>query len=544
MGFDDVNLEKPLIGVVNTWNSANPGHYGLNQLAEQAKWGIIEAGGTPVEFGLPGPCDGMANGHEGMKYILPNRELLAAGVETMAKINRLNGLLLIGGCDKIVPGLIMGAVRTNLPSVFLGAGPMLPGEVDPDSPFAKMYNRPQLHLSALDWGHEYYVSGKVSKQEYKALEDSVCPTCGVCPPLGTANTMNCLAEVLGLALPYGATIPAIMSQRLRFAKASGRAVVEAVRMKLRPSELITEKSLTNAVRFMMATGGSTNAVLHLLAIAYEAKRRLDLATIAKLGKETPIITDLMPMGPHHMIELHKMGGVPAVLKELLPLLDGEALTVTGKTIAQVAETAVTRKDSFIRPLTDPYQPWGGVAVLYGNLAPEGAVCKPAAVAPEMWRHRGAAMVFDDEAACLDAIRSDRIQPGSVVVIRWVGPKGAPGMPEMYKPMKFLEGKGLAASVALITDGRFSGGNRGGFVGHISPEAACGGPIALVKDGDEIEIDMERGILNVLVGDAELERRRTAGINKPKRESGGWLKIYSEQVKSASLGAILGTGDEK
>jgi dihydroxy-acid dehydratase len=540
MGFDDPDLDKPLIGIVNTWSTANPGHSGLKALVEQAIWGILQAGGTPVEFGLPGPCDGMANGHDGMKYILPVRELIAAGVETMAWTNRLNGLLLVGACDKIVPGLLMGAARVDLPSVFLGAGPMFPGTVSADSPFAEMYHDTRVHLSVLDWGHEIYSTGKVTEQEYKHLEDSVCPTCGVCPVMGTASTMNCLAEVLGFSLPYGATIPAVFSERLRFAKSSGRAVVQAVRENLRPSDLVTENSLHNAIRFLMATGGSTNALLHLLALAQEADRPLDLETIEILSKETPVITNLMPSGPNDMVAFHHGGGVPAVVKQLLPILYKETRTVSGKTLDRISDAAPLSEADFIRSLDDPFHARGGISVLTGNIAPEGAICKPVAVSPGMRHHQGPAVVFDSEESCLEAIRADGVLPGSVVVIRWEGPRGGPGMPEMYKPMKFLEGKKLDSSVALVTDGRFSGGNRGGFVGHVSPEAACGGPIACIQNGDVIDIDMNAGTINVALEDAQFKMRKPSINTDTHRKSlKGWLQIYSQMVGSASRGACLG-----
>ena len=422
------------------------------------------------------------------------------------------------------------------PSVFLGAGPMLPGVVDPQSPFSSMYGNEHVHLSVMDWGHEYYASGQVSSDEYKRLEDSVCPTCGVCPVMATASTMNCLAEVLGFSLPLSATIPAVYSDHLKLAKASGRVAVEIVRKDLRPIDLVTDSSLENAVRFLMAVGGSTNAMLHLLALANEAKRNLNLKMIDDIYNQTPVITDMMPMGPHTMVDLHNIGGVPAVLRELMPLLHPETKAICGKSLGQIASDSKPVKSSFIRPLEKPYYNRGGIKVLWGNLAPDGAVCKPSAVAPDMISHRGPAAVFDSEDECLEAIRDEQIRPGSVVVIRWVGPAGAPGMPEMYKPMKFLEGKGLAESVALVTDGRFSGGNRGGFVGHVSPEAARGGPIGKVLNGDTILINMEKGVLNLVVDSAELNRRPNAGRRCTPPD--GWLAIYAQMVNSASKGACL------
>jgi dihydroxy-acid dehydratase len=538
MGYTDDDLGKPMIGIANTWNTLNPGHFGFDVIADHVKQGILIAGGTPVEFGTIGPCDGMANGHLGMRYVLPSRDIIAHSIEIMAEANRLDGLVLLGSCDKIVPGLLMAAARLDLPAIIVNSGPNLPGKVDDDSPLYNMYGDNHIHLSALDFGQGYLQRGEMTEDEYKRVEDSICPGCGICPVMATASTMCTICEAGGMMLPGSSTVPAHSGQRLRVAKESGKAVVELVKRDLRPSKILSRSSVENMIKVFLAVGGSTNAILHILALARELRMDLSLADFEVFIKETPHLAALMPSYKYDMIDFHEAGGVGALLSELRLLLDLDVMTCTGRTLNENLIGAQNRNEDVIHTLKAPFKPPGSIRILRGNLAPNGSVAKPSAVIPAMQRHRGPAVVFDGEQEALEAIARQEIRPGSIMVIRYEGPKGGPGMPEMYKPMKLLEAQGLAESVALITDGRFSGGNRGGFVGHICPEAANGGPIAIVEDGDIISIDMVEGTIHVELPEEEIQRRLKEWKEPQPRITTGYLGLYSRIVSSADSGAVV------
>ncbi|RMF30589.1 MAG: dihydroxy-acid dehydratase, partial [Chloroflexi bacterium] len=480
-GLTPEELDRPLIGVANSRNEIVPGHTHLDRVTEAVKAGIRMAGGTPLEFGVIAVDDGIAMGHPGMRYPLPSRELIADSVEVMAAAHALDGLVLIPNCDKIVPGMLMAAARLNLPALIVSGGPMLAGR----------YQGRDVDVSTVFEAVGEFKAGRLSEDELRELELSACPGCGSCAGLFTANSMNCLTEALGMALPGNGTILAVTAARLRLAKRAGMQIVHLVREGIRPRDILTEAAFENAIAVDMAIGGSTNTVLHLPAIAHEAGIPLPLERFDEISRRTPYLVKLSPAGPHHLQDLDEAGGVPAVMAELLRhgRLHGDALTVTGKTLAESVGSARIRRPDVIRRADAPHRPDGGIAILRGNLAPDGAVVKAAAVLPEMAHHRGPARVFDDEEAAMAAILSGRIQAGDVVVIRYEGPKGGPGMREMLMPTSALAGMGLDDKVALLTDGRFSGATRGAAIGHISPEAAAGGPIALVQDGDEIEIDI-------------------------------------------------------
>ncbi|SMB98995.1 dihydroxyacid dehydratase [Thermanaeromonas toyohensis ToBE] len=529
MGYTDADLEKPVIAVVNTWNTVCPGQYNLRSVAEAVKEGIRAAGGMPVEFGTIGPCDGIAQGHEGMHYILPSREIIAASIELMVEAHRLDGMVLLGSCDKVVPGLLMAAARLNLPTILVNGGPMYPGEYR------------GRHIS----GNEVHIAlgalraGKISSEEFKEIENCACPTPGSCTMMGTANTMCCLAEALGLSLPGSATIPAIASQRLQVAQEAGRRSVDLVLKGIRARDIITKESLENAIRVGLAIGGSTNFVLHLLALAHEAGIDLSIDDFDRLSQETPYIASLMTASEYDMIDFHQAGGVPAVMNQLLPLLHGACLTVNGKTVAENVQGVKIKNSEVIRTLDNPFLPTGGLAVLKGNLAPLSAICKPAAIKKERWYVRGRAKVFNSEEELVQAIHAGRIQRGDMLVVRYEGPKGGPGMREMYTAMEMLAGYELAEYVYVLTDGRFSGSNFGGFVGHISPEAAEGGPLALVEDGDLITVDIPHRTLTLEVSQEELERRKQAWRKPAPKIRSGFLGLYAQLVKSAHYGAVLG-----
>ena len=530
MGYTDEEIARPLIGVVNSYNEIVPGHIHLRTIAEQVKAGIRMAGGTPVEFPAIGVCDGIAMGHVGMKYSLASRELIADSIEVMAVGHPFDGLVLIPNCDKIIPGMLMAALRLNIPAIFVSGGPMLAG---------KLRGKP-VDLITVFEGVGAVKSGKMTGRQLKELEDCACPGCGSCSGMYTANTMNCMTEALGLGLPGNGTILAVDSARIRLAKEAGMRILELIRKNIRPRDIATPAAFKNAIAVDNALGGSTNTVLHLPAVAHEAGIRLDLELFNQIGFKTPNLCKLSPAGSHHIEDLEAAGGVQAVMKEIskLGVIDGKAMTVSGATVAKNLKEARVWDYSVIRPVKNPYSPDGGLAVVKGNLAPEGGVVKRSAVAPAMLVNEGRARVFDSEDDAIEAILGGKIKPGDVVVIRYEGPKGGPGMREMLAPTSALAGMGLAESVALLTDGRFSGGSRGAAIGHISPEAAEGGPIALVKEGDRISIDIPKRRITLRVSAEELRRRKKAWKPPRPKVQSGYLSRYASLVTSGSTGAIL------
>ena len=528
-GLTPEEIDRPLIGVVNSHNDLVPGHVHLDRVGRAVKTGVSMAGGTPLEFNVIGICDGVAMGHAGMRHSLPSRELIADSVEAMASAHMLDGLVLIPNCDKIVPGMLMAAARLDVPAIFVSGGPMLAG---------RLRGR-NVDLNTVFEAVGEHRSGRMSEEELGELELAACPGCGSCAGLFTANSMNCLTEALGMALPGNGTILAVTAARLRLAKRSGMQIMSLLREQIRPRQIMTEAAFENAVAVDMAIGGSTNTVLHLPAIAYDAGLPLPLKLFDAVSSRTPYLVSLRPSGPYHMQDLDEAGGVPAVMAELLKhdLLDGEPLTVAGKTVAENLK-GVSQTSKIIRPVEDAHRPDGGIAIMWGNLAPDGAVVKAAAVAPEMMHHRGPARVFDSEEPALEAILGGDIQAGDVIVIRYEGPRGGPGMREMLMPTSALAGMGLDHKVALLTDGRFSGATRGSATGHISPEAARGGTIALVQEGDEIEVDIPNRRLTLLAPEAEMARRRKDWTQPEIRITTGYLARYAAAVSAASEGAIL------
>ncbi len=529
MGYSDYDLSRPLIGVANSWNRLVPGHFNLDRVAEYVRQGITQAGGTPVEFGVIAACDGIANGHDGMHYILPTRELIASSIEMMAEAHRLDGVVLLGSCDKIVPGMLMAAARLDIPAIFVAGGPMEGGcEFDGRA----------ADTTSITEGLGMLKAGKIDETSYLRLEDCAAPGCGSCSFMGTANSMCCLAEALGLSLPGSATIPAVRADRLRVAQASGRQVMELVRNGVTARQMINRRGIENAVRLSAAIGGSTNTILHLLALAYEAEVELGVKEIGELSQATPTIARVNPAAAPNVPDFHAAGGVPAVMKELLPLLHGQALTVTGGSVADNVAGAPPPDGRIIRPLRNPWSQGGGLAVLWGNLAPASAVIKPAAIHPEMHTFSGPARCFDTEEAANRAILDGEITGGEVIVIRYEGPKGGPGMREMATAMKLLYGRGLALKTAVVTDGRFSGTSSGCFVGHISPEAAEGGPLAAVRDGDRITIDIPNGSLHLHLSEEQIADR-LAGWRRPEpRFKRGYLALYARLAASADKGAVI------
>ena len=528
-GFSDDELRRPLIGVANPFNEIVPGHVHLRQIVDAVKAGIREAGGVPVEFGVIGVCDGIAMNHEGMKYSLPSREIIADSVEIMAQAHAFDGMVLVTNCDKITPGMLMAAFRVNIPSIIVAGGPMLTG----------IYKGKKVNLISVFEAVGKVKAGEMDEEELCELESVACPTCGSCAGMFTANSMNCLSEAIGLALPGNGTIPAIFADRIRLAKLAGKRVMELVKKKLTPKKLITRKNFENAIAVDMALGCSTNTVLHLLAIAHEAGVDITLNTFDEISRKTPVLAKLIPAGEHSVVDLHFAGGIPAVMKELskLGLIHLDAKTVLGKSVKEILKNVEVLNREVIRSVEEPYFKEGGIAILYGNLAPDGAVVKTSAVVPEMMRHTGPARVFDSEEEAYEAILAGKIKKGDVVVIRYEGPKGGPGMREMLSPTSAIIGMGLGSSVALVTDGRFSGGTQGACIGHVSPEAAEGGPIALVKDGDIIEIDIPARKLELKVPKEELEERRKKWRPKRKKLS-GVLKKYQMLVSSGAKGAVI------
>jgi len=531
MGYSDEELRRPIIGIANSFNEIIPGHTHLNQVAAAVKAGIRMAGGTPMEFNTIGICDGIAMNHEGMKYSLVTREIIADSVEAVANGTPFDGLILLPNCDKIIPGMMMAAARLNIPALLISGGPMLPGE----------YRGRRIDLIKGPFeGMAQALAGKISEEEFRAIEDAACPTCGSCAGLFTANTMNCMAEALGLALPGNGTAPAVSAERIRLAKLAGSKIMQVVRSRLTPSKILTLAAFRNAIAVDVAMGGSTNTVLHLPAIAHEAGLKLDLEEFNRLSRKTPHLCSVSPGGDHFMVDIHRAGGVPAVMKTLLSrgVIDSKLPTVTGQTVAENLKTAKVTDTEVIRPLSRPYHQYGGLAVLKGNIAPEGSIVKQSAVAPEMMHSICRARVFNNEETAFKAIMQGEIRKGDVVVIRYEGPRGGPGMREMLSPTSSIAGMGLDKHVALITDGRFSGGTRGAAIGHISPEAAAGGPIAVIREGDRIEIDIPKLKINLLVSDQEL-KQRMKDIKHPKlKVYKGVLGRYARLVTSANTGAVL------
>jgi dihydroxy-acid dehydratase len=528
-GLSKEEMERPLIGVCNAANEIIPGHVHLDTISDAVKAGIRMAGGTPMEFPAIGVCDGIAMNHEGMKMSLPSREIIADSVEIMATAHPFDAIVCIPNCDKIVPGILMAVLRLNIPAVIVSGGPMLPG------------GKKSADLITVFEGVGRVKTGTMTEDELTELEQSACPTCGSCAGMFTANSMNCLSESIGLALPGNGTIPAVMSERVRLAKQAGMQVMEMLEKDIRPRDIVTEKSVHNAVTMDMALGCSTNTTLHLPALFAEAGLDLNLEMFNEISKKTPNLCKLSPAGPHYMVDLDEAGGIPGVMSELVKrdLLNLDVMTVTGKTLGEnlKALDAKVTNNEIVRPIDNPYSEEGGIAILYGNIAPEGCCVKQSAVAPEMMRNTGTARVFNSEEEGVEAILGKKIKPGDVVVILYEGPKGGPGMREMLTPTSAISGMGLGKSVALITDGRFSGGTRGAAIGHVSPEAAAGGPCGLIKDGDKIEIDIPARTINLLVDEAELEARKKAFKPVQKEIKSPYLRRYAKLVTSASRGAV-------
>ena len=529
LGLTAEEQQRPLIAVVSSYNEIVPGHMNLDKIVDAVKLGVAMAGGTPIVFPAIAVCDGIAMGHEGMKYSLVTRDLIADSTESMLRAHGFDGAVMVPNCDKNVPGLLMAAARVNIPTIFVSGGPMLAGRVDGK----------KTSLSSMFEAIGAYNAGKIDEAHLKVCEEGTCPTCGSCSGMYTANSMNCLTEVLGMGLKGNGTIPAVYSARIELAKHAGMQVMELVKKNIRPRDIMTAAAIRNALTADMALGCSTNSMLHLPAIANECQVEFNLDMANEISAKTPNLCHLAPAGPTYMEDLNEAGGVYAVLKELtkLDLLDTSVMTVTGKTLGENIASAVNRDETVIRTVENPYSPTGGIAVLRGNLAPEGSVVKRSAVLPEMLVHEGPARVFDCEEDAQAAINEGRIHPGDVVVIRYEGPKGGPGMREMLNPTSAIMGMGLGSSVALITDGRFSGATRGACIGHVSPEAASGGPIGIVREGDIISIDIPGSKLELKISDEEMKQRLAEFKPKTKPLS-GYLKRYAALVSSGAKGAIL------
>jgi dihydroxy-acid dehydratase len=539
MGYTDEELSRPLIGVCCAKNEIIPGHIELDRIAEAVKAGIRMAGGTPVEFPSIGVCDGIAMGHEGMKYSLVTRELIADSVECMAKAHQFDALVMIPNCDKIVPGMLMAAARLDLPTVFVSGGPMMPGHL-PGHEVGNPYSDKNLSLTDMFEAVGGLSAGKINEEQLRELEQYACPGCGACSGMFTANSMNCLTEVLGLGLPGNGTIPAVTGRRIALAKHAGMQVMEMYEKEITARQMMTEDSFRNALTADMALGCSSNTILHVPAIAHEAGIDIDLHEINEISDRTPNLCHLAPAGHTFICELDDAGGVQTVLAELAKkhLIKTDLVTATGRTIADNIRNAVNRNPDVLRPIENPYSDNGGIAILFGNLAPDGTVVKRSACAKELMKHTGPARVFDDESEAMDAVQKRQIKPGDVVVIRYEGPKGGPGMREMLAVTAALAGQGLDKQVALITDGRFSGATRGASLGHCSPEAAVGGPIALVKEGDQITLDINAYKISLNVSDEELAERRAAWKVPAPKVTTGYLARYARFVSSADKGAIL------
>lgn len=529
-GLTDEEINRPIIGVVSAYSEIIPGHINLDKIADAVKAGVRMAGGTPVLVPAIGVCDGIAMGHIGMKYSLASRELIADSVETLAQAHQLDALVLIPNCDKIVPGMLMAAARLNIPSILVSGGPMLAGH----------FGGEEVSLSKTFEAVGAYKAGMIDENTLYDAECNSCPGCGSCAGMYTANSMNCLSEAIGMALPGNGTTPAVHAARIHLAKHAGMKIMELLEKNIRPRDILTEKAFRNALTCEMAIGCSTNSVLHLLALANEAGVDLNLQLLNELSAKVPNICHLAPAGPHHIEQLYMAGGIPAIMKELTKrdLLDLSLITATGKTVGENLEGVVNRNPEVIRPIDKPYSETGGIAILWGNIAKDGCVVKRSAVAAEMMVHEGPARVFDCEEDAIQAIYTGKIVKGDVVVIRYEGPKGGPGMREMLNPTSALAGMKLDKDVALITDGRFSGASRGASIGHVSPEAASGGEIALVQEGDRIAIDIPNSKINVLISEEEMEARRAAYVPREPNVKTGWLSRYARLVCSADKGAVM------
>ena len=530
LGFTEEEMKKPMVGIVSSYNEIVPGHMNLDKIVNAVKLGVAEAGGVPVVFPAIAVCDGIAMGHIGMKYSLVTRDLIADSTECMALAHQFDALVMVPNCDKNVPGLLMAAARINVPTVFVSGGPMLAGHVKGQ----------KRSLSSMFEAVGANAAGTMTEEEVREFEEKVCPTCGSCSGMYTANSMNCLTEALGMGLRGNGTIPAVYSERIKLAKHAGMAVMEMLKKDIRPRDIMTKDAILNALTVDMALGCSTNSMLHLPAIAHEIGFDFDISFANPISEKTPNLCHLAPAGPTYMEDLNEAGGVYAVMKELadIGLLNLDCMTVTGKTVGENIKDAVNKNEEVIRPVSNPYSKTGGLAVLKGNLAPDGSVVKRSAVVDEMMVHEGPARVFDCEEDAIAAIKSGKIVKGDVVVIRYEGPKGGPGMREMLNPTSAIAGMGLGSSVALITDGRFSGASRGASIGHVSPEAAVGGPIALVKEGDIIKINIPAMTLDVDVSDEEMEQRRKEWVPREPKVTTGYLSRYRELVTSGNRGAIL------
>ena len=530
LGMTEEEMKKPMVGIVSSYNEIVPGHMNLDKIVEAVKLGVAMAGGTPVVFPAIAVCDGIAMGHIGMKYSLVTRDLIADSTECMALAHQFDALVMVPNCDKNVPGLLMATARINVPTVFVSGGPMLAGHVKGH----------KTSLSSMFEAVGAYTAGTITEEDVKEYERKTCPTCGSCSGMYTANSMNCLTEVLGMGLKGNGTIPAVYSERIKLAKHAGMQVMEMYRRNIRPRDIMTKEAFMNAMTMDMALGCSTNSMLHLPAIAHEAGVDLNVDIANEISARTPNLCHLAPAGPTYMEDLNEAGGIYAVMNEISKkgLLNLDCMTVTGKTVGENIKNCPNLNPEVIRPVENPYSQTGGIAILKGNLAPDSAVVKRSAVAPEMLKHEGPARVFDCEEDAIAAIKGGKIVAGDVVVIRYEGPKGGPGMREMLNPTSAIAGMGLGSTVALITDGRFSGASRGASIGHASPEAAVGGPIALVEEGDRISIDIDNHSLNVLVSDEELEARRAKWQFREPKVTSGYLARYASLVTSADKGAIL------
>lgn len=530
LGHTDEDMKRPMIGIVSSYNEIVPGHMNLDKIVDAVKLGVAMAGGTPVVFPAIAVCDGIAMGHIGMKYSLVTRDLICDSTEAMAIAHQFDGLVMVPNCDKNVPGLLMAAARVNIPTIFVSGGPMLAGKV----------NGCKTSLSTMFEAVGAYTAGTMTKEEFQEMEEKTCPTCGSCSGMYTANSMNCLTEALGMGLRGNGTIPAVYSERLRLAKIAGMQIMELVRNQICPRDIMTEKAFFNAMAVDMALGCSTNSMLHLPAIAHEAGVTLDMEMANEISARTPNLCHLAPAGRTYMEDLNEAGGVYAVMNELnkKELLYTDVVTVTGKTMGENIEGCINKDTEVIRPIENPYSETGGIAVLKGNLAPDTGIVKRSAVADEMLVHTGPARVFDCEDDAIVAIKGGQIKQGDVIIIRYEGPKGGPGMREMLNPTSAIMGMGLGSSVALITDGRFSGASRGAVIGHVSPEAAVGGPIALVEEGDIIAIDIPNNTLNVQISDEEMERRRKNWVPREPKVTTGYLARYASMVTSGNRGAVL------
>jgi len=530
LGFTEEELDRPLVGIVSSYNEIVPGHMNLDKIVAAVKTGVSMAGGTPIVFPAIAVCDGIAMGHIGMKYSLVTRDLIADSTECMAMAHAFDALVMVPNCDKNVPGLLMAAARLNIPTVFVSGGPMLAGHV----------HGQKRSLSSMFEAVGANAAGKMTDEEVKEFENKVCPTCGSCSGMYTANSMNCLTEVLGMGLQGNGTIPAVYSERMKLAKHAGMQVMEMVKKNIRPRDIMTKEAFLNALTMDMALGCSTNSMLHLPAIAHEAGIEIDMEIANQISAKTPNLCHLAPAGPTYMEDLNEAGGIYAVMNEISKkgLLNLDCITVTGKTVGENIKNCVNKNPEVIRPIENPYSQTGGIAVLKGNLAPDAGVVKRSAVVEEMMVHEGPARVFDCEEDAIAAIKGGKIVAGDVVVIRYEGPKGGPGMREMLNPTSAIAGMGLGSSVALITDGRFSGASRGASIGHVSPEAAVGGPIALVEEGDIIQIDIPNNSLNLKVTEEELAKRREAWKPREPKVTTGYLAKYASMVTSGNRGAIL------